>query len=152
MGTINDLLNRLHGLQNDLENGSHATGTINANADGMIEHECFSTECSAKFYVHTEDWKNICRDEEVFCPICSKGEEAKLFTSSTYGNAARDEFAKGIRERLTGSGAPLQVDGLTFNTPDRASNLYSCDACQTRFGTNIPAQVCPSCGVAVTIS
>lgn len=149
MKNLSDLINNLHALQEDLKGMDNTVATINANSDGMIEKECCHKGCSAKFYVHVEDWKNICRDEELFCPICSNASEAKSFMSSTYSSVIGEAFHRGVQNRLDGSNMPFRMKGLTIDTPGAAPNLYSCEACKTRFGTNQPAHICPSCGAAV---
>lgn len=38
--------------------------------DGYYDKECPNEKCLSKFKVNAEDWKNLFRDEEAFCPFC----------------------------------------------------------------------------------
>ena len=39
-------------------------------ADGYIDRQCPATECEFAFKVREEDWRDIVRDEAVWCPFC----------------------------------------------------------------------------------
>jgi|SRR5436309_15093942 len=51
---------------------SQCTFSIQISADekGFIDRQCPSEECLVVFKVNSTDWKNLFRDEEVFCPQC----------------------------------------------------------------------------------
>lgn len=41
---------------------------IEVDEDGYIDKECPNEECLFQFKIHNEDWKNICKDEAIYCP------------------------------------------------------------------------------------
>ena len=43
---------------------------IDTDDKGYFDRECPSDECLFLFKVNKEDWLNLFRDEEVFCPQC----------------------------------------------------------------------------------
>jgi rubrerythrin len=145
MGTINDLINRLEGFSNDVSKLKGASASILPNSNGMLEKECANKSCLSTFFVNEEDWKNILRDEEVFCPICTKPNLAKTFYSSVHLEAIKNQVTNSIKDRWQ-NGTPINTTGVQLNSSNAAEHLYSCNHCHTRFGTISEAVVCPSCG------
>jgi len=47
---------------------------IGADEEGSIDKECPSENCGFVFKVREENWKNLFKDEAVYCPLC--GHEA----------------------------------------------------------------------------
>jgi hypothetical protein len=67
-------------LQRELKNLSRLTEVsvpIERDPEGFLDKECPSETCFFLFKVHGDDWLNIVRDEEVFCPSCRHAAPAK---------------------------------------------------------------------------
>lgn len=148
MGTIDDLLQHLEDFSNDLGDLKNASTNITPDANGMIEKQCPNADCFSIFSVNVDDWLNILRDEEVFCPICKQPELAEKFTSSTHIEAMRKQLENSIKQRWD-KGTSIQTDGIVIESSAAPVHLYKCSNCTTRFGTSTNADVCPSCGNAL---
>jgi hypothetical protein len=146
MGTLKDLSKHLSGFSADLGKLQNASATIKPDGRGMIEKECPKEDCLSLFYVNIDDWKNILRDEEVFCPICERPDLANTFNSSRHLDAIREHLARSIKQRWV-NGTPINKDSFEIESIDGSKYVYNCMACQTRFGTVEIGNVCPSCGV-----
>lgn len=148
MGTINDMINRLEGFSNDVSKLKGASAIIVPNSNGMLEKECANESCLSTFFVNEDDWKNILRDEEVFCPICTEPNPAKTFHSSAHLEAIKNQVTNSIKDRWQ-NGTPINTIGVQLTSADTAEHLYSCQHCSARFGTITEAVVCPSCGQGI---
>ena len=67
-------------------------------AKGCFDRECPSNECLFVFKVNQEDWKNLFREEEVFCPQCGHSEPADHWHTQAQLRHAEKE-AKNYMER-----------------------------------------------------
>lgn len=150
MGTINDMIKRLQEFSDDISSFNSVKVTVNPDRNGMVEKECPNNSCTATFYVNEDDWVNILRDEEVFCPTCRQSDLAKNFHPARHVEAIKDELAKSIGERWRND-TPISLDGIEFNSSENSRHQYKCEKCKARFGTVELAQVCPSCGDKVDI-
>lgn len=52
---------------------------IQLDESGYIDKECPSETCLFQFKVYADDWKNLFKDESVFCPLCGNDAPAKSF-------------------------------------------------------------------------
>ncbi len=43
---------------------------IECDEKGYVDKQCPSEECEFLFKVYEEDWRNIFKDEAVWCPLC----------------------------------------------------------------------------------
>ena len=43
---------------------------LEGDAEGYFDKECPDNNCLFQFKIYGQDWKDIVRDEEVFCPSC----------------------------------------------------------------------------------
>lgn len=50
---------------------------IDSDEKAYIDKECPSTDCEFQLKIKDEDWKNICRDEGDWCPMCGHAAPAK---------------------------------------------------------------------------
>ena len=68
-------------LIRELENLNHKkiSVPINADAEGYLDKECPSKECLFVFKAKEEDWKNLFKDEAVYCPMCGHNAPADSF-------------------------------------------------------------------------
>lgn len=143
---------------------------IEPDAEGYLDKECPSEPCYFLFKVHSDDWANIVRDEEVFCPSCghvapaqswfTRGqvEAAKKYTISTITNsmnkAMRADAAASKRRQNRNSFLSITLDvkggrdavlvPVAAAEPMRLRT--TCESCGCRYSYVGAAYFCPSCG------
>lgn len=138
--------------------------------DGYLDRECPNGNCQFQFKIHAEDWKSICRDEEVFCPLCRHAAPAKSwFTKdqadkinrtiqSVFGGAIRrgmkadaDQWNRRqpsnslikIRMSVQSSAPPIV---LPISAAEPMRQKTTCTQCRCRYSYIGSAFFCPSCG------
>ena len=154
----------------ELERGTILAIDIETDDNGYLDRLCPSTECGADFKVMFEDWRDIVRDEAVYCPICrhkAESSEWKTPEQAAYFREAalshvQDQLGVAIRrdsQRLNSRqkpGAFLQLK-MSYRpgnrvTPIPASALALmtqesvCSECNCRYSSVGAAFFCPSCG------
>lgn len=144
---------------------------IEADADGFIDRECPSEECLYQFKVHLDDWKNIVKDEVVYCPMCRKEapskswftkeqiEQGKQEALKKVYNALDEGFREDAREfnanQPRGGFISLRMKYENTNPPrivmpiaalEEMEMKIKCVECNTRYAVLGSAFFCPSCG------
>ena len=144
---------------------------INADDNGYIDKQCPSENCEFLFKVHHEDWRNIVKDEAVWCPFCRHEADAdQWFTKSQveHANAETLGMVKGRihnamlkdarrfnrrQPRNSFISMSMEVKGGTKRTyfiPAIAAEPMqleiTCEKCTTRFAVVGSAYFCPACG------
>jgi uncharacterized Zn finger protein (UPF0148 family) len=138
--------------------------------DGYIDRECPAEDCQFEFKLHADDWRDIVRDEEVFCPFCGHSADAqKWWTTEQVENAKRQAFAQ-VKAML---GDAMERDAVSFNRRQPTGGFISmsmnvklgsrevvmpveatgpmrlkikCEQCSCRYAVIGSAYFCPSCG------
>jgi len=144
---------------------------INADAEGYLDKECPNKECLFVFKAKEEDWKNLFKDEAVFCPMCGHNAPANSFWTTEQIGGAREQGLKYLRGRI---GAVLEEGARDFNSrqnrnsficmsvkitgthsqhyilPLSAKNEFerklNCDVCNANYAVIGSAFFCPCCG------
>ncbi|WP_198666115.1 hypothetical protein [Tropicimonas sp. IMCC34043] len=143
---------------------------IEADSEGYLDKECPSEPCLFLFKVHGDDWSNMVRDEEVFCPSCGHVAPAKSWHPRAQLEAARDyalgTIANSMNTAMRADAAAskrrqnrhsflsitLDVKGGrdTVLVPVAAAEPMrlrtSCESCGCRYSYVGAAYFCPSCG------
>jgi uncharacterized Zn finger protein (UPF0148 family) len=143
---------------------------IERDSDGYVEKECPSDPCLFLFKIHGDDWTNILRDEEVFCPSCKHTAPAKSWYTRAQVKAARDyalgtitnSINKAMRADSVASKRSqnrnsfltitLDVKGgrdailLPLNAAKPMQLRIACEKCNCRYSYIGAAYFCPSCG------
>lgn len=153
-----------------LEREQRISVPIESDSEGYLDKECPSKPCLFLFKVHGDDWSNIVRDEEVFCPSCGHVAPAKSWHPRAQLEAARDyalgtitnSMNKAMRADAAASrrrqnrnsflSITLDVKGgrdtvlvpVTAAEPMRLRT--SCESCGCRYSYVGAAYFCPSCG------
>jgi hypothetical protein len=138
--------------------------------EGYLDRECPNKECQFQFKIHVEDWRNIVRDEEVFCPMCRHVAPAKSwFTTEQVekiDSTAHAVFGSAINRAMRAdadawnrrqpsnslikitmsakSSAPPIV--LPISAADPMRQKATCAQCQCRYSYIGSAFFCPTCG------
>ncbi len=153
-------------------NGQRIVVPIEADERGFVDRQCPSDICEFLFKVNDEDWRNICRDESVWCPMCGHAAEAKnwfskdqiaqaevqarKFLEATIDNAMRAD-ARAFNSRqpknafvkmsMRIGGAPQFSSHILPAAASEAMQLeVACDQCSCRFAVIGSAYFCPACG------
>ena len=146
------------------------TVPIEADADGFLDKECPSEKCLFQFKVVEEDYKNILRDEEIFCPSCRHAEKADAWLTTEQMKAAKEyaqnhvmnKFNAAIRadeavskrraNRNSFFSITLNLKGgrhtvlLPLKAADPMKLKTTCEECKCRYSSVGAAYFCPSCG------
>ena len=153
-------LGRLEGVKTEI--------SLPLDEDGYLDRECPNDECQFQFKIYVDE--NICRDEEVFCPLCRHAASAKSwFTKEQVekiNNTAHSVFGTAISRSMKAdadawnrrqpsnslititmsvkSSAPPIV--LPISAADPMRQKATCTQCQCRYSYIGSAFFCPSCG------
>jgi len=145
--------------------------TVGTDSDGYLDRECPNEDCLFQFKVHKDDWLNIFRDEQVFCPMCRhEANSHSWWTQDQRANAQRQahKYVHGILGKAFEQGASdfnakqprdsflsirMSYKGSTrqhYLVPIPASEEMAlkiqCQNCQSRYSVVGSAFFCPSCG------
>lgn len=143
---------------------------IETDSEGCLVKECPSEPCLFLFKIHGDDWSNIVRDEEVFCPSCGHVAPAKSWYPRAQIEAARDyalgtitnSMNKAMRADAAASkrrqnrnsflSITLDVKGgrdavlLPVAAAEPMRLRTTCESCGCRYSYVGAAYFCPSCG------
>jgi uncharacterized Zn finger protein (UPF0148 family) len=139
-------------------------------AEGYIDRECPNDECQFVFKVLGDDWRDIVRDEEVFCPLCGHAAPAKSWFTTEQAewvkkaalqhvnnqiNRASERDAKAWNRRQRPGGfltITMQARSrpepvlLPLAATDPMRLKIGCSQCNCRYSVIGSAYFCPSCG------
>lgn len=144
--------------------------TLSDDEDGYFDRECPSEGCLFNFKIHSQDWKDKVRDDEVFCPFCGHtADSGKWWTPEQVEHAQQVAFAH-VESTLGGA---LERDADRWNQRQRRNSLLpiamkvksspqpvllpsaaaepmrlkiQCPACACRYAVIGAAYFCPACG------
>jgi len=152
--------------------GRSVSVEIEADGKGYIDKQCPAENCEFLFKVNGEDWKNIFKDETVWCPMCRHEAtskewftvdqvkhtkaEALAVVKGELDNALRSAAQKFNRGQPRNSFISVSMDvkgGVqrTYTLPVKAAEVMQleiqCESCSSRFAVVGSAYFCPACGV-----
>jgi len=166
VNVFDDVIRKLR----QLERGVQVSIDLELDDNGYFDRVCPSNDCGANFKVKFEDWRNIVRDEEVFCPLCRHDAESTEWNTPEQVEYIKQAGAAYIQKQL---GKAFQSDARRFNrSQDRSSFInmsmsykqghipipvpanaaeimtqeFTCDECNCRYSSIGAAFFCPSCG------
>jgi hypothetical protein len=143
---------------------------IKADKDGYIDRECPDKECLFQFKANKEDWKDIFKDEAVYCPMCGKQSTSDTFhTTQQVENAKKQgvEYIEGRIGKALSEGADdfnkeqqggfismsMKVTGtkpekiiLPISARETFERKIQCEKCNSRYAVVGSAFFCPCCG------
>jgi len=85
---------------------------IELDEEGYIDKECPEEECMFQFKVLGQDWTDLFRDEEVFCPMCGRPGPADTFFTTEQVEQAKAQAREYVEGRI---GQALDRDARAFN-------------------------------------
>lgn len=145
MGTINDLLRKFKAFSEELENLSGKTITVLPDANGMIDKRCPKEGCKSYFKVNSDDWKNIVKDEVVYCPFCKNNSKAEDYMPPEQ----RTAIVQGIRRSVMENwhhGTPINQNIFSLPSKEEFELHIQCEKCSVRYSVLGTAYFCPCCG------
>lgn len=153
-------------------NGRSVSVEIEADEKGYLDKQCPAENCEFLFKVNDEDWKNIFKDEAVWCPMCRHEaslkkwftieqaahikSEALTVLKGEINNALRSGVQKfnSRQPRNSFISMSMEVKGgvhRTYTLPAKAAEVMQleiqCESCSSRFAVIGSAYFCPACGV-----
>lgn len=153
-----------------LERGLQISVSIPTDSEGYLDRECPSSVCGFQFKVCDEDWDNIVRDEEVFCPFCCYVANSDQWLTQEQLDYIQEVGAVALERRIARS---LKSDATRWNRrqskndfiritmkvdsrpipfwvpPNVAKHMrikISCQQCGCRYAVIGAAFFCPACG------
>lgn len=163
---FDDVLRKLR----QLEHGARVSIDLELDDKGYFDCKCPSDDCGINFKVMFEDWRNIVRDEEVFCPLCRHDDKASEWNTPEQTEYIQKIASAYIQKEL---GQAFQSDARRFNrlqdrnsfvkmsmpykpghipvpVPANAADImtqeFTCEECACRYASIGAAFFCPSCG------
>jgi uncharacterized Zn finger protein (UPF0148 family) len=152
-------------------NGAKVSVPIEADEEGYLDKECPSESCRFNFKVKEEDWKELFKDEAVYCPLCRHEANADSWWTTEQVEQAKNQAMKVLESRI---GKALDTDAREFNRkqprdsfikismkvsgfkpyplllPIPARELMErktqCEKCGARYSVIGSAYFCPCCG------
>jgi hypothetical protein len=163
---FDDVLRKLR----DLEHGVAVAIELELDDNGYLDRMCPSGECGATFKVMFEDWRDIVRDEEIFCPVCRRDAKSSEWNTLEQADYIKQAATAYLQDQL---GQAIQSDARRFNrsqsrksfikmsmsyksghvfipAPANAADIMTqrsaCHECNCRYASLGAAFFCPSCG------
>jgi len=153
-------------------NGQEFSVPIKSDENGYFDRQCPSEECKFVFKVDGDDWKNIFKDESVYCPMCRHSAPSDEWATDEQIAHVRKEAINAITHQLHHS---LKQSANNFNRRHSRSNDFisismkvsgnpgrsyvipasatevmeqeiTCDKCKAKFSVIGSAFFCPCCG------
>lgn len=142
---------------------------LEADEEGYADKECPAEACLFSFKVHGDDWSNIVRDEEVFCPSCRHCAPARSWYTTEQIKRAKEYAVRELQGRINGAmrrdaqswnrrqprnafiSMTMNVKGsspvlLPISAAEPMRLRTACEACGCRYSYIGAAYFCPSCG------
>src|SRR5687767_12076361 len=73
---------------------------IDSDEDGYFDRECPNEECLFQFKVDEQDWKDLFKDEVIYCPLCRHEAPSKSWWTKEQLDQSKEEAIKHIIGRL----------------------------------------------------
>ncbi len=150
-------------------NGQRIAIRIPLDEKGYFDRQCSNNECKKYFKVNFEDWKNIVKDEVVYCPICKYESPATEWNTESQQEYIKDQGLSVIQDHISES---LKKDARNFNSKQKKGFInislsykqgskiipiapevfkeleqnYGCLYCGCHYSYFGTAYFCPSCG------
>jgi hypothetical protein len=162
-----DLIRTLQGLDGTKIAVSVPSET---DADGYWDRQCPATECEFLFKVHRDDWRDIVRDEAVWCPFCGHEAPSKSWWTHEQIKKAKEAAFAEVKHRVNSAmvrdaerfnrqqprrsfiSMSLRVDQkpkeivLPTVATDPMQLKIKCPQCACRYAVIGSAYFCPACG------
>ncbi len=163
---FDDIMRKLR----QLERGVQVPIQLELDDNGYLDRVCPSDECKTHFKVLFEDWRDIVRDEEVFCPLCrhdadstnwNTPEQTEYIQNAVNANtqkeldrAFKSDSRRFNRSQNRNSFIKMSMSYRPGRTPvpipasatDIMTQEFQCEECNCRYSSVGAAFFCPLCG------
>lgn len=149
---------------------------VRTDGDGYYDKQCPNVQCKFEFKVDNKDWKNIFKDEAMYCPKCGHSTLAKNFVPSSFARNAKaqakklaidlahsqvnkvlNELSRDLSNMFRGNSSIKFTESKSsiyrpkhFIQPISAKKEFEqkihCDKCNANYAVIGFAFFCPSCG------
>ncbi len=155
----------------ELERNKQISVPINIDKDGYVDKECPNDECLFQFKVDEQDWKELFKDEKVFCPLCRHEADANSWWTTEQLENVKEQATKHILGRIdkalkqgardfnarqprnsfikmsiTIKGTRRQHYFLPIPSKEEMQLKIQCKACNAKYAVIGSAFFCPCCG------
>lgn len=154
----------------ELERGVQVPIQFELDDNGFLDRVCPARNCRASFKVKFDDWRDIVRDEEVFCTLCRHDADstewntrcqkrqieqaAQAFVQDVIGRAMQSDSRRFNRSQSCGGFIKISMSykpGIVpVPVPAKAAAImtqdFTCEECQCRYASIGAAFFCPACG------
>ncbi|RFC34501.1 MAG: hypothetical protein DID91_2727702637 [Candidatus Nitrotoga sp. MKT] len=152
-------------------NGQTISVPIECDEKGYIDKQCPSKECEFLFKVQKDDWKDIFKNEAVWCPLCrheasanqwhsiAQVEHARKQTLAMVKGEIHNALLSGAKEfnhrqprksfismTMQVKGSPVQTAIIPAKAVEEMRLEITCEKCNARFSVIGNAFFCPACG------
>lgn len=154
----------------ELESGLTVSVPVRTDDEGYLDRECPNEACLFQFKVFEQDWKDICRDEAIHCPLCGHQAPSKSWWTKEQIESAKEQAIGVMTATINKS---LADSARAFNRKQKPGFItmsmtvtggrdnhtvvpiaaleamklkIQCESCATRFAVVGSAFFCPSCG------
>ena len=86
---------------------------IQSDEDGYLDKECPNEDCLFQFKVDKADWKDLFKEEKVFCPLCRHEAKSDAWFTTEQTEQAKEQTLKHIHGRINKA---LVQDARDFNS------------------------------------
>jgi hypothetical protein len=145
MGTIFDMVKKVEDFHSEFESFIKKPMPLAADAKGMIDRQCPKDTCGLLFKVNFDDWKNVVKDIECFCPACRNNAPASDYLPISQ----REALVKNIRKSIMDNwnyDVPMAQGLQAPNVTEEFEVAIQCEKCNVRFSVLGAAYFCPCCG------
>lgn len=144
---------------------------VKTDKDGYFDRECPNEECLFQFKVNEQDWKDLFKEEQVFCPLCRHEASAKSWWTKEQLEIGKEQVTKHIRgvidkaivedardfnskqNRNSFISMSVKVSGtkpyhyiLPIPSKDEMQLKIQCTECKAKYAIIGSAFFCPCCG------
>jgi uncharacterized Zn finger protein (UPF0148 family) len=158
------MLRTLDGQQVSISNPTQV------DVDGYLDKECPNAQCQFVFKIFADDWRDIVRDEEAFCPLCGHAAPAKSWFTTEQAEWVKEAAFAHVKRQVDDA---MRKDAETWNRRQKPGGFLSitmqvkgrpeplllplaatepmrlkitCSQCNCRYSVIGSAYFCPSCG------
>jgi len=152
------------------EHGVHVPVSLPLDEKDYLDRRCPAELCAASFKVLFEDWRNLVRDEIVYCPICRH----EAISTEWNSEEQKEYLAKlGLEHIKRAIGSTMSQDAQSFNrrqpkggfiklslsvkpsastiilpidAAEAMEQCFVCESCGCRYASVGAAFFCPACG------
>lgn len=149
---FDNLKRKIENLQNELKQIDRERSIsipILPDSNGYLDRECPNPDCLFQFKVQIDDWRNLFRDEQVFCPMCRHEAKSNHWFNSEQLQEGKKQITQHLRKRILNAWSGTRIYGQNFlpiTAREEMTLKIECEECHSRYSVIGSAYFCPCCG------